>query len=141
MKRSHSLLVLFVAIVSCDGPQGPTGPGAEAPISYVEFPIGSHLYDDDSITLEDPRILSDRYLGLFVKALLDDRIALVPLTYPAAVISARKSRIADMIQVVVTDGKIIITDGDREIQAYATGFARSSGATEMLLVVALLASD
>ena len=91
------------------------------------------------ITLQSPLVRIDNFLGLSFLVEVNGETLVLPITYPAAVIAPEIS-LANRIQVIVGDGRVIILDNDTELLGYIDGFLGSSGATSMTLAVAILAN-
>ena len=150
-------LLLIICLVGCEGPMGPQGeqgetgttgpqgiqgvPGSAASMSvaYIEFTLMRSSYDNGVIMLQSPRVQIENFLGLSFLAEINGETVVMPLTYPVAAIAPEVS-IANRLQIIVSDGLVIILDNDRGLLDFMDGFLGSSGATSMTLAVAIIST-
>ena len=157
---SAVLLVLSVGYISagCEGAQGPMGPqgeqglqgptgpvgergpATEASIIYLNFPITSSSYSEGLVALEDGRIRVDNFVGLvFYGVTTDGNRLVVPINYVASATGLVGTSTDDVIQVLVTDGAVLIIDYNQNLLGYKAGFTETLDFASFSLAVALLA--
>lgn len=129
------------------GPVGPQGSGANAHIVHITRSFSSSLYDDDgAISVTDPRITTHSFVGLYLHGELLGADVLFPLPYVVTTLTGVFVSIEgagveadDFVQVMVTDGGVLVIDTQRRILRIASQFS-SEGFSSMALDVAVLGS-
>ncbi len=156
--RNIILLVCFaLGVVACEGPEGPAGPigpqgpqgetgprGATGPPRdgvLIEITLSTSAYDlNGNISIADPRITPESFLGLYIKVeLTSGQAAYVPVGYLLLADVAFSEEADEWLTpiIAVSDGVIVISDPNLYLLdlAFLLGYSEETENVEIAILV------
>ena len=148
MNPSYLVPLLALLLMSCEGPTGPQGPvgpqgdtgppGSPGPsgagIVSIEFNVSRSLYSGDVLTLRDPRIGPDTFIGIYVLMVTENGTAIhLPLDY-LLTFSWYSLDVQEPPLIGVIEGAVLFSDFSLELLRLAQSYHHASRATLVVLV-------